>query len=407
MAIEMGLGGDSPVVRRPGRLYSDLPKKKATKKSRRKPARPESVEPLKAQVDAALQLRYGQQEQQLAQRPQLVNDYFQDYQRQLAQINSAQQAGYAQAQQEFSTRAQQMQQGAATTVAAARGESVGQDGLDNSAKAANVRNEMMNAFANLVGTQGQAQSSYFAGRGAVAGAAQLQERLATDRAKQDLQADKGAYSVDFRRKLEDALHTQRLEDAAFGLKQEAEHNDVEAKRRSRVVSRKNTRDRLTATKEKDATKVNQYGYTNSEWLALGTTGRQKIIKTFKPAGGKGGESAESVRAEKNRVAGIREKSGKGIGRLNTIGTLRAQYKKTKVEIEKDGQKIQRYPTPDEIKARLIDEGYSADEIALSSKPRGEWAAREIELAHRLGIRVPRKYLYRKPSLEGKPSAGRT
>jgi hypothetical protein len=103
------------------------------------------------------------------------------------------------------------------------------------------------------------------------------------------------------------------------------------------------------------------------------------------------------RAEQQRIEKVRQKSKEALSRLDDakedweslVGSKVTTGKK-----DKDGNDLTRPITPKDIRAELRRRGFSAGEIHLMLMIRAgkKFGPKEIEQAHALGIRVPRKYL---------------
>lgn len=240
--------------------------------------------------DAAVGLRYGQQQSDLAQHRVNSDQWFNDYRANVGAATAASNQRYQElvAQQQAmntagSQRDQQVMQGVQAqgqADAAQRGATYDNANAHDAALAEASRRVLADSFLKTLQTQGAAYGDYMGARQGVGSAAQLGERLSTDRAQRDLSAEKGAYGASYMTDRRAAEQKSQLENALFGLKESTAVQTAKDKRASRVVSRKNTRDRIDAKGQE----VNKYGYTNSEWQGMTTGERQAVIK--EASGGK-------------------------------------------------------------------------------------------------------------------------
>jgi hypothetical protein len=208
---------------------------------RPQPGRRPPVNPFMSEVDALAQLQFGPQERQLAeqraieaQRGVNQNSWYSDlYQRSLqaAQASqagalAAQQAAYAQGNQNFATDQaanqgllqQQNQQ------AAIRGTATDPMLAQQMQQGAQVRQQQQTQFGNLAGQLGQNQAGYAGARTIQATEQGIQAQSDTQARQrkveslaQELLADKGAFKVKTGMELQQTAHKQRLENKAFGL----------------------------------------------------------------------------------------------------------------------------------------------------------------------------------------------
>jgi hypothetical protein len=108
----------------------------------------------------------------------------------------------------------------------------------------------------------------------------------------------------------------------------------------------------------------------------------------KPAAPKG-PNGETPAARAKRIAGVRDKSGKALGRLDDINGRWKLYRTQKVTPPGKGAKP-RPPTPAEVTQRIIKEGFKTPELHLARliREHKRFSPADVALAHRLGIRVP-------------------
>ena len=110
------------------------------------------------------------------------------------------------------------------------------------------------------------------------------------------------------------------------------------------------------------------------------------------------ETIASMRArgvsqsEINRIRKVRQESKEALGRLQDAQSLWNELKGRRIRDPQTNE--ERLPSPSELKAALREEGFSPSEIHLMLLNRvgKKWGSREIEMAHALGIRIPRRFL---------------
>lgn len=289
-------------------------KSKAAAKPRRPPA-PPPVDPMDAQVIAATALQYGEADRALAgqravhqQQTAALPGYFQQYQdalRQATQVTAGAYGNAAAIQQNAANTTSVLdaqQQAALTgqmrTDAQARGATVDPAIAAQAQQAAMARRSTADAFTGLTGTLGAAETGFRANR-QVVGAGQrltaqrdeMNRGAAIEQQAGQLGREKGAFAVTAKQKLQDAAHTKKLEEAAFGLSVQKAETDVasdqarlDEARRARETSDRNadqTRDlsaeRVQLQREKDAyQRRNKLGpYAPRAAKAGGATAQQK------------------------------------------------------------------------------------------------------------------------------------
>ncbi|HZA18970.1 MAG TPA: hypothetical protein VE645_19170 [Pseudonocardiaceae bacterium] len=252
------------VARRPAVKVKAKPKRAPTTK-------PPVVDPLDAQVLVATAMQYGGADQALAGQRRVhqhmmanTSPMFAEYQAALARATAATGAAYggaAQIQQNAtsSTSALDAQQRAAlggqmATDAAARGATVDPRIAAEGQQASMARRATADAATGLTAQLGAGQVGYRAGQQVVGAGqklnalqAEAQRGRDIERQQLDLGREAGAYAVAAKQKLLDTAHTQRLEEAAFGLDVKKAEQDaalgaarIRETRRARVTSNRNT-----------------------------------------------------------------------------------------------------------------------------------------------------------------------
>lgn len=216
----------------------DGTKVKIHKGGRREVIRPKKVDPYKSQVDAAVDLEFGDTDLELAKQRRVsgqaslnVGDWWSGYQRDVEAARRRGQAGSQQAQQQVygqanTARAQDQSQSAkmdeeAQKQAALRGTTAGPN---VAAQAQASRTALSSSFGGLVGAQGAAQNAYMADKYRIGGgirASELQKEQGRgrqiDEEARKVASKKGAYRTSARASLVDAERKAQLEAAAFGL----------------------------------------------------------------------------------------------------------------------------------------------------------------------------------------------
>jgi hypothetical protein len=226
-----------------------------------------------------------------------------------------------------------------------------------------------------------------------------------------------------------AQQHQRVENAAFGVKAQTAVQARKDKQNEVITSgpfagytKQQVRDLSPEKKQKLRTKAKTpssvvtggafAGYTQAEIRRMPQSQKDQLVAAFRKGKGKGGggDTPAGRRAEKNRIEQVRLRSGKALGRLGTAQDIWESLKKSKITTgQKDdkGNDVTRPTTPSDIKAELLKRGYSADEIHLMLMIRAgkKFGPAEVAAAHRLGIRIPRKYLpSNKPATYGTQAA---
>jgi hypothetical protein len=258
-------GAGSAEVKQYRRSAGTTIKPKAPKPSG--PSTPSSPKPtstrtrrLPPEVQSALTLKYGPQENDLASQArvsdlaqQRIPAFFDQYRQQLQQINQAQQAGYQQAQNEIaqmtaSTQGAQPQDPNAANDAAIRGATVDPALAQRAEAAAQQRGIGASVFGGLLSTQKAALGAY--GQGQLGVATQEQGRqssLESARGRQmaqkrsELTAQKGADTVQLIQQLKEAAHKAQLEDIAFNNTQIKTADQLKNSARNRAKSRADQR----------------------------------------------------------------------------------------------------------------------------------------------------------------------
>jgi hypothetical protein len=327
---------------------------------------------------------------------QSAGSWFDQYKTDVAKAQQDVAARYAQAQQQVAAIAPTVGPG----VSSPEGD-----------QAAASRAVMQQAFGNLLTAQGNAQQDYFAGRGTVGSAQQLQARQQATAQVNQLGREKADYTLNRRDELRDQQRTAKLENAIweseFGLKLANAQQDAAMDRESisntradnrradKALQQANRNAKIRRRKENET--PNQYGYSAEDWLGMSTQERQDAILQYKkntqledPKGPDGLTPAQR--------RALREKRAKARTGVETVSADMGAYGQLDVQILDDkGEPTgkSRKPTRDEVFARLRKEGASQDQIIVALALRHgtkTWDARTRAAAKRLGYGVPKKYL---------------
>lgn len=390
-----------------GRKIHTRAKKNPTSKQLDDPSyvtRPKTLRDILADSETSAGLKYGGQERDLRQQGANIPPWFEAYKAQVAATGGKVQGAYNTAAGEVDARSVATQTANDTSRAqlgsqmqadaASRGATVDPNVLKDDANAATNRRLNADAFANLMTAQGNAQGAYFGGVGTAAGAAQIAAMQQNAQAYGGVQADKGLYKADYVTTARGTEHTNRLEDAAYGLKEQTAVQGVADKRAQRKATSRNLR---TTIKAKQG-EVNKYGYTNKDWAALTPAKRQSVMKQVAADGRAPGKGKADPALTKRR-----EKSDTALGRLDDINARWGQYRTqnvTETITGKDGTKVdkKRKPTPSDVTNRLLGEKFTATELHLARLLREHktFSKGDIGMAHRLGIKVPNALRPKKP-----------
>lgn len=235
---------------------------------------------------AASELRYGQSERSLqAQQPrdagwydaylQAVREAQARQQGQQAQT-AAQIQQFGQAGLNASQQAQAQLDSQMQALVAPTGAAVDPSVANVGQQASLVRQALVNSVGATASANAQAQGDLLRTRESAGGLAKLEHLDDLSKQLAALQREKGAYEVDFEAQFKDDARRAVLEDQAFGLKQ-----DQEAFDQADALA-----DNARADAE-NASKLNKYGYTSSEWTALSEAERDRIRRR----GGSGGSGS--------------------------------------------------------------------------------------------------------------------
>lgn len=369
---------------------------------RDRPPRPPkpSVDPYRQEVRARTRLEFGEREREIDQaladsatRQQNNTNWFADYQDQLEKSRIAQ-ASFYQGQTSIANQF-------ATETGTVNTNPEGQPLTSDSAKAADVRNALQQAFAEALRQQGITFNAAKEDQKGVAAASQLTARLAEDEFtkrvredQRDLALDKGAFKTKTRADLMDENWRQELEASAFNLDRDQALADIAgdaAERRDR--RRENRSDRNAKLDE-----VNQYGYTNRDWARMTPEQRRQAYKEWQAAGrapkpvhkrddGLTPTQRRNLRQQRNEARSEVETA------VATMGALGNVPMKILDDQGEDTGKT-RAPTREEIFARMRDEGYSQDQIKVALAIRhGDqtWDKETREAARRIGYGVPKRF----------------
>lgn len=192
----------------------------------------------------------------------------------------------------------------------------------DAALAAAARASLGNAFVTLLQGFGQTQNDYFAGRQSVASTAQLAEQGTLQRDRERVSREKGLSRKTTLEGLRDKAHTQRLENAAFGLDQyEAQVDAADTVADNRRAAREDRRER-----RRESGEPNKYGYTDKEWRSMSTPERQKAILRFDKSDGKPGDGKGFTPLQRSETKiQIRKGIEKVVGKLRGRKTAPSDY----------------------------------------------------------------------------------
>lgn len=328
-------------------------------------------DPYQDQVDALVRLRYGQSDLALAQQGQNINSWFPQYQQRVAAMKTASDQQYAAAQAATVQAANQQAQGPNL------GPGVSADVQAQAQLAGASRQAQVGAFGQALGAAGQAQGTFLQNQGLVGGAAQLQALLSNQQARIQQSSDKGNYAVQARNDLVATDQKNALEQAAFGLDQTKEQDRVQ-------IATQTSRDKAAQRKTTSRNQQRQISATSRNQAAARKNAR--VIAREK--------AQQKAAADTRKAQGAHQKtSNKALDRINSIEndthrwTTDPHAMSYSVVDPKTGDKVNktRRASRNEAIDRLRGEGFSSDEIHLAlTRP---WGPKEIQMAHRLGIRV--------------------
>jgi hypothetical protein len=203
------------------------------------------------------QLRYGPIRSELEQRGLNTTNWFDTYKNDQAAKAEAQKAHYAQAVQGVAARGLQAQQASNQQTsqldaelradAASRGATYSGQPGQQAVAGADQRQQLVDLFANLLETQGVANTNYSREQGVVGSAAQLSERLKLQKAEEDVARDRGAFRQQYmgQRRQDEAKSV--LERLIFG-QDVAEAQNLDRDRRA-DNRRQRRQDKAAAEKE--------------------------------------------------------------------------------------------------------------------------------------------------------------
>lgn len=344
------------------------------------PAKPPG--PLQQRADQITDLRYAPVESSLNQRGLAIPSWFENYRTQIGQQQQASQQYAAPIVQQAQTNAQQAGQ-------VAPGVDPNTPAGQDAQLAAAARAALGNAFVSTLQGFGQVQNQYMEGRKTVASTAEVGEQSQLARDRTDTAREKGLYRATTLGELKDKRHTQRLENAAFGLDTYEAETD-----RANTAADNDRADKQDRQKNRTP---NQWGYSTKEWNGFTPEKRRRIMKQVKAEQRAPGSDGTQSPAEMRKQ---REKRGTGINRVREVGSLFDEYSSGQVKVPgPNGTETTRAPTESEIRARLRKEGYSQSEITIGLKVRRSkpLTPSEIATARRMGIwPVPKAWTRRAP-----------
>lgn len=377
---------------------------------------------LRKEMNTATRLRYRPEKLEIQSQQRAsdarqgdITNWYAGYQQRVQEATARQQA----AQQAAGTAITQMQTSAQTADdasraqtqqamqadAAARGVTVGTEPFKADLDASAARRASTGSFGAMLATQGAARDALVADQARIGAGDEVQQHLqeagrrrTLDKDMRELQADKGAFRVQYKADARESERKNALENAAFGLDQQKAAADVELKRsaqqsldsdRKRDNRRQRRQDRI-ARREDDRQyqlDLDKFGAEQAKdrYQRRNKLGPYKPAATDKDGDGKDDKPKLTPYQLRQR----RKESDSSMTKVDTVAADMGAYGKTEVEGE-DGKT--RLPTRDEVFARLRKEGASQDEIIVALAKRhgqktwNEWDARTKAAAKRLGIR---------------------
>ena len=346
---------------------------------------------------SAARLKFGEAQRDLAERrrssqqaEQNIGNWYEQYQRDVAaaqntvaNIYSGANAQVAQLQANQGDPRSGLDAARLTGQAAAQAASTG-------AQAANARRSLAGSFGAMLATQGAANQAQLVNQGVIGGRSRVQaledemrRRRDLDEQRTDLKREKGDFKRLYRSEQLDRERKYGLERAAFGLDQfEARTDAANARRDDRRAARENRRERLEKRRE------DVYGMPRAEYEALSRSEKLRAKAEWEAAGrapSKGSDKGLTPAEQRARRKERRERRQDRRETWTTIETVRDLYRTYKAVKNDKGQS----PTPAQVRARLIEEGYTADHITIAGAPiQSVWSPEQIAAAKRLGIKVP-------------------
>lgn len=361
---------------------------------------------LDQETSAAVRLKYKPQETAIAGQQRVstaeqgnITNWFQQYQDAVKAANDKSTAYDAGVQTAVNAQAQQAQTQAQQDPTEANSPQAQQ--------AAAARRTTADSYGALLAAQGSAHNTYLADKGRI-GAGEAADQHVKEHGRSvslaqqlaALKGEEGDFATQYKATARDSERKNALEQAAFGLDTSKANEQALADGGYDPVTGKKLPGKPKSASDKkteaDLAFFKEHGY-------YPPTGPPKPAKTTTP---KGGDTPAGVRAEKNRVAGIKAKSNAALNRLNRLQGL---WQSTAATPWATGEKDSnghdaldpkthapktRKATSKEVTAELVRQGYSLSEIHLMNLIRTgqKWGPQEIVMAHQLGIRVPKNYI---------------
>lgn len=263
-------------------------------------------DPYAKEVGAATALRYGGQEAEIASQRRisgqaLINQesWWDAYGREVAEAEERARQGYQQATQAIQGQANLSYQQDSAADAARLAEANRQAALrgtiaseGDAGQAAAARRSLSNAFAGKVAMEGANQAAYGARQVATAKgikASKLSEEQARrrliDSEARKLAADKGAWSVDYRRQLKETAFKQNLAAQQFGVRVQdtaADNKRADTAERRQQSAERRQRQAEERQQRKDRREMDRDSYQRKHGLGP--------YKPAAPRGGSGGGS---------------------------------------------------------------------------------------------------------------------
>lgn len=350
------------------------------------------ADPLNPLVRAAMKLQYGPAIAAAQRQQAQIPGYFDTYRSTLQGIQGGVANQYGQGLAQLGQLANGLNQGTANVLAAARGQlpvpggQANQGVLDDAAKAAAVRSQMLGGFGGLIASQGLTEGNYLANRAANSGPLQITAQQQAGQRVTDLLGQRGASAVDYRGKLEAAAAQNELDRQKIASA-------------LRIAGIQSATTIATNTQDNQASQAN-----NRRTTATSRANNQRTTATSR---------ANNITTNANRNNGLtpaqrakqRQDARKAITRIHDLNSRFQDYKTRLIQpLGPDGKPSgpKRPPTRPEIRQKLRDDGFTGPEIYLAFKFRSgtRFSRHDMEIARELGIVVPKR-LYPSDKFGGK------
>lgn len=342
-----------------------------------------AADPYAALVDAAMQYQYGPAIAAAQRQQAAIPGYFDAYRSTVQGLQNGIGTAYGQGVQQLGQLGQSLNQGTANVLAAARGQQAqgaqpgavaNQGVLDDAAKAAAVRNQMVGGFGGLVQSQGLTEQSYLANRAASSAPLQANAQIQAGQGLSDLLAQRGAAAVKYR----------------GDLQQAAAQNEID---RQKIQSALRIAGLNAATTIKTNVQDNAATQANNRRTTAASQANNRRTTATSRANAQARQNAQDQKDRQKQQQQNQADSRKALGRIHDINSRFHDYKTRLIQpLGPDGKPKgpKRPPTPAEIRQKLRDDGFTGPEIYIASKLRGgyRFSRHDMEIARELGIIVP-------------------